>query len=161
MRRTRVDRVRRAAARWWRASTRERGRAALVLGLWVGAEGALRVLPLPLACRLFGVSLRPSSSNSRSAHELPEALEARILATTREVDRVLRVVQPEAGCLRRGLVLGRLLADLRPVLRIGVSRAEGRFDAHAWLEIDGVVIAEDGDPRGDRFVPLRPVPESP
>lgn len=74
---------------------------------------------------------------------------------------MLRVVRPEAGCLRRGLVLGRLLADLRPVLRIGVSRAEGRFDAHAWLEIDGVVIAEDGDPRGDRFVPLRPVPESP
>jgi hypothetical protein len=72
------------------------------------------------------------------------------------VDRVLRVVHPTGACLRRALVLGRLLREFDPVLRIGVARGADKFEAHAWLEVDGRVIAEGSGSVDGAFVPLRP-----
>ena len=40
-------------------------------------------------------------------------------------------------CLRRTLVLGHLLREHDPALRLGVAGAGDDLNAHAWLEIDG------------------------
>jgi hypothetical protein len=62
---------------------------------------------------------------------------------------------PHATCLTQGLVMRLLLAEngIQSILRIGVGRNEkGKFDAHAWVEIEeGVII---GGEQMHRFVPL-------
>lgn len=61
------------------------------------------------------------------------------------VDRVVAFGPLRARCLARALVLRQLL-DRRgiteAVVRIGVRRVEGRFDAHAWVELRGHVVGE-------------------
>jgi hypothetical protein len=46
---------------------------------------------------------------------------------------------PRATCLTRAVALHRLLSrhGYESVVQIGVSKADGRFDAHAWVEHDG------------------------
>jgi hypothetical protein len=46
---------------------------------------------------------------------------------------------PRATCLTRAVALHRLLSKhgYESVVQIGVSKADGRFDAHAWVEHDG------------------------
>ena len=60
---------------------------------------------------------------------------------------------PYAGnCLSRSLTLWWLLRrqGLESELRIGVSTAGGRFEAHAWIEFQGIVINDRPDVR-ERF----------
>lgn len=47
-----------------------------------------------------------------------------------------------ATCLRQSLLIHFLLRrdGLLPVLKIGVRRQEGVFDAHAWVELDGTPL---------------------
>ncbi len=55
---------------------------------------------------------------------------------------------PYSGnCLSRSLTLWWLLRQqgLESQLRIGVSNAAGRFEAHAWIEYQGVVINDRPD----------------
>ena len=49
-----------------------------------------------------------------------------------------------ATCLERSLVLWRLLARLgiASQLRIGVRKTGDKFEAHAWVEHEGVAIGE-------------------
>ncbi len=58
-------------------------------------------------------------------------------------------------CLRRALVLQRLLAERGIVaeLRIGVRKGEKQLDAHAWLEYHGEPVGETVGV-AERFVPL-------
>jgi len=48
------------------------------------------------------------------------------------------------SCLPRALVLSRLLAQrgLQGELRLGAGKHDGAFAAHAWVEHDGVALAE-------------------
>lgn len=48
-------------------------------------------------------------------------------------------------CLVRSIAIKRMLErrDLAPDLRIGFLRGEGRLHGHAWIELDGNVIADD------------------
>lgn len=61
----------------------------------------------------------------------------------------------ETNCLEQSLALWWLLrrrgypADLR----IGVRKDTGRFEAHAWVEANGVVLSESGNVH-THFVPL-------
>lgn len=43
-------------------------------------------------------------------------------------------------CLRRSLVLGQRLAVLHPQLHLGVTKEDGALQAHAWLEVGGLVL---------------------
>jgi hypothetical protein len=79
-----------------------------------------------------------------------------------EAKRVARLVQTAANhglfhpnCLERSLVLWALLRGhgIQSVLRIGVRKDRGRFEAHAWIEVGGVVL-NDTNEVGERFVAL-------
>ncbi len=78
------------------------------------------------------------------------------------VKRVLSLVEragrnhfPWVSCLRRALVLRRLLAEagIETELRIGVNREGGRLGAHAWLEWEGRPVGGPEDV-GARFAAL-------
>lgn len=66
-----------------------------------------------------------------------------------------RHIPLETNCLEQSLTLWWLLrrrgypADLR----IGVRKDTGRFEAHAWVEVNGVVLSEAGNVH-THFVPL-------
>jgi hypothetical protein len=62
-------------------------------------------------------------------------------------------------CLRRSLVLWALLvrSGVRTELRIGFRKPEGRFEAHAWLEWNGVPLNEKPDVRERYSVANQPL----
>ena len=61
---------------------------------------------------------------------------------------------PRATCLTQALALQTLLAQegYASNLHIGVAKADGRFEAHAWLESGGRVVIGGGDV--ERFTQL-------
>ena len=71
--------------------------------------------------------------------------------TARLVAAAARNVWPQATCLHRSMVLMSLLRAQRVegVIRYGVRRRKGQFEAHAWVENHGRPITEPGDPYGD------------
>jgi Transglutaminase-like superfamily len=124
-------------------------RAALVRAglLAVACEVALRCAPFPRVGRRFGVQLAGEGpSTRRPTPSAPEFARAR-WAT----DAIFRRWPVAGTCLRRSLVLGRLLREYDPVVRIGVARRGAEIGAHAWLEIAGLTIDEGPDD----LVPLR------
>lgn len=63
----------------------------------------------------------------------------------REIVRAVRIASdytPYASCLPQALAARKLLEDYgqSSELKIGVSKNEGNFEAHAWLEIDGRIV---------------------
>ena len=77
-----------------------------------------------------------------------------------EVRQIARMVKlavkyspPWASCLRKSLVLWYLLRrqGIDSDLRIGSRRNEGKFEAHAWIEYQGMVLNDTQDVR-QRFV---------
>jgi hypothetical protein len=79
--------------------------------------------------------------------------------TARRLGRaVIRTISPLPGdsrCLVRSLVLTRLLArrGIEGRLVVGVTSPAG-FEAHAWVELDGVPVLDPGPPRFERLVEL-------
>lgn len=109
-------------------------RAGLLL---IGVEIGLRRLRLQTLARWCGVRLdfSPRSAASPVAlGELPERTQ-RAVRAARRVTR--RWPFSSGSCLRRALVGGHLIRDLRPTIRIGVADRDGAIAAHAWLELDG------------------------
>lgn len=68
------------------------------------------------------------------------------------VGTTARLNPARPNCLARSLTLWRLLdgAGYDSTLRIGVRHHEGAFQAHAWLERDGVVL-NDAPDVGQRY----------
>ncbi len=127
------------------------GQAAMAL---FQAEVALRTGSLERACRWLGVAPPDAPSGSIDARSHVNAsAKRRIRANARAVERAARWLPVPNTCLRRALALGWLLRDLRPTLRIGVSKERG-FEAHAWLEIERAAVGADGAAAG-RFQVLR------
>ena len=127
------------------------GKAAVAL---LQAEVVLRTGPLERACRWLGIT--PPDAPSRSALvrvDSDRKAKRRIRANARAVERAARWLPVPNTCLRRALALGWLLRDLRPTLRIGVSKERG-FEAHAWLEIGNAAVGADGAV-AERFRVLR------
>jgi hypothetical protein len=78
---------------------------------------------------------------------------ARLAVTS--VKKVSRFSPWPASCLQQSLTLGWLLRrrGIDSQLRIGVRKEDGRFEAHAWVEHQGVVLYDPGL-NSERFVPF-------
>lgn len=118
------------------------------LGLWVLPFGRVRDL----------LALDPEARRSRrGARRPPRSPAGPVQDAVWAVVAVSRRV-PRASCLTQALVAQRLLAEdgLDSDLRIGVARdVEGAFEAHAWLEREGLVLL--GEVEGmARFTPVAP-----
>lgn len=57
--------------------------------------------------------------------------------------RVLRHRPFNGTCLRRALLAGRAVRHRDHTVRIGVRKIAGVVNAHAWLELDGIVLDLD------------------
>ncbi len=113
-----------------------------------GVRLALHLFGFPAVYRLLS---RFGGLNPEQAFDLNEV--QRIL---RYVDAVSNVLLTRRPCLTRALVAQLLLTrrNFPTTLRLGVSRsAEGKFEAHAWLEHDGRIVI-GYLPDLSRFTPL-------
>ncbi|MGC1188506.1 MAG: lasso peptide biosynthesis B2 protein [Candidatus Acidiferrales bacterium] len=127
--------------RWkgfWRLAPRERRvvlRAGMMLSLTVVA---LRVLGFPRwRGRLEKYVANAPAAGGDAASRLALAREVTGLATKAERRGPLR-----PNCLERSLVLWWLLRrrGLPAELRIGARKENARFEAHAWVELEGEVL---------------------
>jgi hypothetical protein len=76
----------------------------------------------------------------------PREARAEALRLAEAVRKVATHGPVQANCLARSVALQRLLRDAgieRGVLRVGVRRDAGAFEAHAWLELDGRVVGDE------------------
>jgi hypothetical protein len=104
--------------------------------------GAKKVVPL--------TTLAAWASRPRRRRQTPPAL---------VIGRVLRagaiVGSPDRDCLQRSLLLYRELTRIgaAPTLAVGMRHTAGKLAGHAWVLLDGEVVAE---PAGDvdGFVPV-------
>jgi len=67
--------------------------------------------------------------------------------SARLVAAVARRAPFRAPCLSRALTLETMLRlqGASPLLRIGVRKVEGRFEAHAWIEHEGSALMDAAD----------------
>ena len=71
------------------------------------------------------------------------------------VDRVFRFLPGDTRCLRRSLVLLRLLSRRGIPARLVIAARSGPdFLAHAWLEYDGYAVLPAGDSSFGRLIEL-------
>lgn len=102
--------------------------------LGVLVETGLRVVSVNRLSRWLGLGTTPTASSGPPSREVHGVVAA--------TDRVLGVWPRRGRCLRRSLVLGALLREHGPVLRIGVRRRGDGIVAHAWIEIEGTPVGE-------------------
>jgi Transglutaminase-like superfamily len=121
---------------------------------------ALVLVPFTgVALRLLGFE-RCHSLLARLAtpRRTPLADAARLLPTARAMGRMVRIAAArglhKASCLPQSLALWYLLRrqGMNSQLRIGVRKAAGRLEAHAWAELAGSPI--EPDDAGQRFEPF-------
>ncbi|MDX6726490.1 MAG: Transglutaminase-like superfamily [Baekduia sp.] len=72
------------------------------------------------------------------------------------VVRSLMLLPTDQRCLIRSLVLSRLLArrGIGATLIIGVGRDDEKFEAHAWVEHEGVALLPPGKGHFERLLEL-------
>ncbi|MEA5471521.1 lasso peptide biosynthesis B2 protein [Spirulina sp. 06S082] len=77
--------------------------------------------------------------------------EKRVSQTAAMVKIATRYCQSFSNCLKQSLVLWELLylQRIESELRIGVRRDRGEFEAHAWVEYQGIALNEIRDVRED------------
>lgn len=116
-------------------------RAGVLVG---GMRVGLTLLPFRWVRAAVGRVGRTSPSPPRSPRR-PEELARAVTAVSRFV--------PRATCLTQALALQVLLAreGHRSDLQIGVAKADGRLEAHAWVENEGRILIGE---HGSRFTPL-------
>ncbi len=121
---------------------------------------ALFLLPATaLALRLFGFKRLRSLPAPIPNNETTRA-ETRALAEQAQcIARMVRIAATygfyRANCLVQSLLLGRLLwlRGITSELHIGTRKEENHFQAHAWIECDGVPLNDSDDVR-DNFATL-------
>lgn len=112
--------------------------------LFTRVEVGLRRTDLPTLAGRLGVRLADAGESPVPSTVSGRSVRQALTVVTRVSERW------PAGdtCLRRCLVLGALLAPVRPVLTLGVRRAEdGSIAAHSWLAVGGRSI----DPMAERY----------
>ena len=125
-----------------RLAPRDRGRAVRALGWLLLASAALRILPFATVRRWM--ERVPPARSARASLSGPECALAIARAT---------VVFPRARCLARALAASGLLrrAGRASTLHLGAGfDGDRRFEAHAWLECDGLLVT--GGDVADRYV---------
>ncbi len=119
-------------------------RAARTAALATLVELGLRTLPLPRLARLLRVRLVLDGTAGRRTD--PRLI--RLSEDERELLdvtwRVLRHRPFNGTCLRRALLGAHALRRRDHAVRIGVQKVGGEVKAHAWLEVDGIVVDPDG-----------------
>lgn len=100
------------------------------------------VLPFRFLARRIGAAV-PSSHGEG----MPSASVGTGLALARRVEQTAPLFPRKSTCLVKALALWLLLRrrGIASFIRLGVRRHDGKFEAHAWLLVDGVsVIGGDG-----------------
>ncbi len=128
----------------------------VVAGLWVGAEVAVRTLPLQRTARVFGAHLagaragaddcKPPPGERPLTEQPPSSLTVAEEERVRLAQAVGRLWPAGPGpCLRQSLVTARLLRRMEPRLHLGVgTKEDGALWAHAWIELpDGRDFGRD------------------
>ncbi|WP_193311277.1 lasso peptide biosynthesis B2 protein [Georgenia satyanarayanai] len=127
-----------------RRSPRTWIRALRTAVLATAVEIGLRTLPLPRLAHLLRVRLVLDGTAGRRTDprliRLTEEERERLDVTW----RVLRHRPFNGTCLRRALLGAHALRYRDHAVRIGVQKVAGEVKAHAWLEIDGIVVDPDG-----------------
>ena len=144
----------RFAADWrrWRALPASDRRLVLaLLALLPATAAAIRLLGVGRVCGFLSRH-PPIETDAQPA----DTQQARALA--RLVDAAARRVPGRPSCLPRSITLWWLLRrrGIDSALRIGVRTVDGRLHAHAWVELDGLVLNDDQDV-GLRFAPFEGV----
>ena len=132
----------------WRLSWRERG--ALVQA-WLMLHGVALALRWTSFQRVYGFLGRGAAAiHPAAGDEIRLASQIRALAYCVQGAAAWSLHRPT--CLHRSLTLWWLLRrqGIASELRIGVRKQEGRFEAHAWVEHEGVAL-NDGLDVGLRF----------
>ena len=77
------------------------------------------------------------------------------------INRVKRYSLFRGNCLSQSLALASLLGrrGIQSSLRLGVRMTDSKFDAHAWVELDGRVLNDTQDVH-TRFTPLVANPDA-
>jgi hypothetical protein len=134
-----------AGQRWRALPPADRRLAAALVALLPAVAAGLRVLGFGRLCRVLS---RVSPSPPAAA---PFAIQA-ALALGRLVNAVAWRLPGRPACLTRSVTLWWLLRrrGIDAAVRIGVRRTDGRLEAHAWVEIDGLVL-NDAQDVGSRF----------
>lgn len=106
-----------------------------VIALLVRLLGALRTCHL--LDRLSGAAA-PRCADAATMHDAERLAQVVALAGRRGVIT--------ATCLRQAILVHWLLRrrGLAPDLKLGVRRAADALDAHAWVELQGVALAQPG-----------------
>ena len=123
-------------------------------------EIALRTMRLDRAAKLLRVPLdtAPASPRPNPPNLITQFISDRIRAT----QIVFTRLSFENTCLRRALVLGRLLRRFDPNLKIGVGHGDSqepdRVIAHAWIETTCGTFGFDSDSGPQLAVLKRPGP---
>lgn len=130
--------------------------AARTVTLAALVEVGLRSMPVTRLSDRLGVRLlldgRPVATGTVDQLQLTPRERQRLDVTW----RVLRHRPFNGTCLRRALLTARVVRHRDHAVRIGVGKTDGVVSAHAWLELDGVVV--DLGPATDFHV-LAPVGE--
>jgi hypothetical protein len=113
-------------------------------------KAALLIAGLRLALRACGVRRVQDGLAASVPSSMSDATDTdreRATAMSRLVDVAARHTVRNT-CLHRSLALWWLLGrcGVRSQIRIGTRRQQRRFEAHAWVEIGGVVINDRGEP---------------
>jgi len=125
--------------KFWALSPVNRGVLLQAIVLFPCIALGLRLLSFKALCNLLERSLpavAASSTWQRRAETIARLVQA---AATHGVWRT--------NCLQRSLLLWWLLRrrGIAAELRIGVSRQTDHFEAHAWVECEGVVLGDRPD----------------
>lgn len=133
----------------WRLSWRERG---ILAQAWLMLHGMALALRWVRFQRICGLLERWSSGRTLDEEE---PIAARAYATVRLVQGAAAWSIRHPTCLHRSLTLWWLLRrqGIACELRIGVRKAQGRFEAHAWVERQGVALNDRSD-IGQDFAPF-------
>src|SRR5436309_6836941 len=120
-------------------------------GMFVRAAVLLPIISVSLRTRGFRATQRylhralPPARQAAPATSIHAAGDLeRIKLTTRMVNTAVRQAWRASTCLEKSLALWWLLGrqGIACELRIGARKQGGKFEAHAWLERDGVAINE-------------------
>ena len=127
-------------------------------GIVLDAAAALSITRAGL--RLFGFRnwqrilewFSPAPAPSKDAGRLNLALAHRVARLQGSAERHLFF---RASCLEHSLVLQWMLRrfGISAQLQIGGRKQSDRFEAHAWVEVNGLALAEPNSVRAD-FVPF-------
>ena len=121
----------------------ERRATVRLIALGALVEVLLRTWPLPRVARLLGVRFTEADAHAHAV--APLVLTERDRCHLRCVRRIARHWRfSEGACLRASLLAGHVLRRHHPRLVIGVSRDQGAFAAHAWLDVQGRIIGDRG-----------------